>query len=191
MKTNEMIIEMNSKLHDLTMTRWLTQDLFSAKWWALLGFIVFSYTLCFWLLDKKRLTITILYGSLISVFSVVIDVAGSSFNLWAYLVTVIPIKPSLFIYDITALPLFFMLIFQRANSWKKYVVWMLGASALMGFIFTPLMVAVGVLKLIDWSYFNAFLTIFVIGIMGKAVTSLIIYINEKYKMKQIDVLPTK
>jgi hypothetical protein len=42
----------------------------------------------------------------------------------------------------------------------------------------------GLLQLINWNYFYAFLTIAFIGFLGKAVTSLILYIEEKYQTAQ-------
>jgi hypothetical protein len=182
--TIEMISQINSTLHNLVMTKWLTEELFSIRWWGTLGFVIFSYILCFSLLDKTRFVRILLFGSLISVFSVVIDLIGTNFNLWVYRSRLFPITPSIFIYDITALPLYYMLMYQYATSWKSYAAWNIMASAAMGFIFTPLMVTLGVLQLINWNYFYAFLTITFIGFLGKAVTSFIIYIEEKNQSEQ-------
>ena len=179
-----MLSDANAKLHNLMLTKWLTQDLFSIQWWGIVGFVILSYILCFSLMDKTRLTKTILYGSLISVFSVVIDAVGTSFNLWLYNVNFFPMIPSIFIYDITALPMYFMLIFQRTKSWRTYLVWILGASAFMGFVFTPLMVKIGIGKLIHSNYFISFLLISITGIMGKVGTSLIFYVEERYVRKR-------
>ena len=76
-----------------------------------------------------------------------------------------------------------MLIFQKAESWKKYAVWNIAASAFMGFVFSPLWVILGLGKLIHWSYFSAFLAFTLIGFMAKVVMSLIKYIEEKYIKK--------
>lgn len=184
MVTIEMIIQSNSTLHDLMTTKWLTQDLFSVKWWGVIGFIIFSYILGFSLMDKTRLTKTILFGALISVFTVVVDIVGCNSNLWAYTVYIYPMTPSIFIYDITALPVYYMLIYQHAYSWKSYAVWNIGFSAIMGFVFTPLLVTLGLLQFIKWPYFNVFMMLSFIGFLAKAATSLIISFEDQYQANQ-------
>lgn len=179
----ETIIQTNLSLHNLMTTKWFTQDLFSLKWWGVMGFVVASYIICFWLMDKTRLTKTILFGSLMSVFSVVVDIIGSNANLWAYTMYIYPMTPSIFLYDITALPLFYMLIYQRAYSWKSFAVWNMGASAVMAFVFTPLLVSLGLLRLIDWPYINVFLALSFIGFLAKASTSLIFAFEDQYRAR--------
>lgn len=184
MITVDMINQINYTLHNLMVTKWVTQDLFSVKWWGEIGFIAFSYILCFSLLDKTRLTKTILFGSLISVFSVVIEIIGCNSNLWAYSVPIYPMIPNIFVYDITALPLYYMLIYQRAYSWKSYAAWNIGTSLIMGFVFSPLVVSLGLVQLIQWSHINTFLIIAFVGFLAKAAMSLIISFEEQYQAKQ-------
>lgn len=182
----EMVSQANQTLRDLMMTKWLTEELFSLRWWGLLGFLGFSYILCFKLMDKTRLTETILYGSLVSVFCVVLDVIVSNANLFVYRVNLFPMIPSIFIYDITALPLYYMLIYQHATSWKAYSIWMTLVSAAMGFIFTPLLIKLGYLQYINWSHLKAFLIITFVGFVAKAVMSLILTFEIKYRTNPQD-----
>jgi hypothetical protein len=157
--TTDMLIQANSTLHDLMVTKWFTEGLFSMKWWGVVGFVTFSYILCFSLMDKTRLIKTILFGALMSVFCVVIDTMGCNFNLWAYPTPILPMAPNMFLYDITALPMYYMLIYQHAYSWKSYAVWNIAASAILAFVFTPLLVTLGLFQMIHWTYLNVFLMI--------------------------------
>jgi hypothetical protein len=179
-----MIIQTKSTLHNLAVTNWFTQDLFSIKWWGIIGFVIFSYILCFSLMDKTRLTKTILFGSLISVFAVVVDIVGSNFNYWTHTVFILPMIPSIFLYDITALPMYYMLIYQHAYSWKSYAVWNIGASAIMGFVFSPLLVLLGIIRFSNFSYLDNFLMISFIGFLAKAATSLIFSFEDQYQSPQ-------
>lgn len=179
MFTIDDISKANDAMNKLITKRWLSEELFTIRWWALVGFLVISYVLCFKLLDKKRLVELLLYGSLISVFCVVIDIFLTNRNLFVYEVRLFPMLPSIFIYDITALPLYFMVLYQHITSWKKYPVAITLASLMMGYAFTPLMVKLGYLKFINWSYTRAFLIIVFIGFLAKAVVSLILHIQEK------------
>lgn len=184
MDTIEMIIQTKSTLHNLVVTKWFTQDLLSIKWWGQIGFVIFSYILCFSLMDKTRLTKTILFGALISVFAVVVDIVGSNFNYWTHTVFILPITPSIFLYDITALPMYYMLIYQHAYSWKSYAVWNIGASAIMGFVFSPLLVILGSIQFSNFSYLDNFLMISFIGFLAKAATSLIFSFEDQYQSLQ-------
>jgi hypothetical protein len=179
-----MIIQTKSTLHNLVVTKWFTQDLLSIKWLGVIGFVIFSYILCFSLMDKTRLTKTILFGSLISVFSVVVDIVGSNFNYWTHTVLILPMTPSIFLYDITALPMYYMLIYQHAYSWKSYAVWNIGASAIMGFVFSPLLVILGIIRFSNFSYLDNFLMISFIGFLAKAATSLIFSFENQYQSPQ-------
>lgn len=179
----DLIIEKNTELHNLVLGHWLSQDLFSVKWWGLLGFILLSYVICFWIMKKERLRSTILFGALVSVFTVIIDIFGCSFILWEYTMYLFPIVPSIFFYDITALPLYYMLIFQYTKTWKAYSLWIIGAAVVLGFGFTPIIEKLGYVRLTNWSYLNASLAFIFIGIFSKAVNELIQFVETKYKIR--------
>jgi hypothetical protein len=119
--TIDEISKANEVLSKLMTQRWFSQELFTIKWWGLAGYLVLSYVLCFKLLDKKRLVELLLYGSLASVFSVVLDIFLENRNLFLYKARLLPMIPSIFIYDITALPLYYMVLYQHAATWKKYL----------------------------------------------------------------------
>lgn len=181
MITIDMISQANSVLNQMILDRWLSQEFLTIKWWGLLGYLVFSYILCFTLLNKRKLVELLLYGSLVAVFSVVTDVVLSNRNYFLYKTTIFPMIPSIFVYDITALPLYYMLIYQYADSWKKYVVWITIASAVMGFVFNPLLLALDYVEFINWSNIKGFLVVLAVGLMAKAWMSAILYIQEKYQ----------
>jgi hypothetical protein len=179
------ISKANETLNKLIAERWISEELFTIRWWGIVGFLAFSYILCFKLLDKKRFVELLLYGSLVSVFCVVADVFLSNRNMFIYKVSLFPMIPSIFIYDITALPLYYMVIYQHATSWVKYSIVITLSSLLMGYAFTPLMIKLGYLQFINWSYTRAFLIIVFIGFLAKAAISLIVYVQAKSLQKHL------
>lgn len=183
MVTIDEIVKANDALNKLMTQRWISQELFTIRWWGLAGYLILSYVLCFKLLDKKRLVELLLFGSLVSVFCVTLDIFLENRNLFLYKARLIPIIPSIFIYDITALPLYYMVLYQHAGTWKKYSIWITLASLLLGYVFTPLMVKLGYLQLINWSYTWAFLVIAFVGFLAKGIISLILYVQEKNLQK--------
>jgi hypothetical protein len=109
--TLEMIHQARSTLHDLVLTKWVTEDFFSPRWWGMLVFIIFSYVLCLILLDKRRLSKIFLFGSLMTVGMTVYETIGVSFVLWYCATPLLPIVPCNFASDLTIIPLYYMLVY--------------------------------------------------------------------------------
>ncbi len=78
----------------------------------------------------------------------------------------------------------YMLIYQHAYSWKSYAVYNIGLSAIMGFVFTPLLVKLGLIQFFQWPYINAFMVLSFIGFLVKAATSLIFSFENQYQASQ-------
>jgi len=121
MVTSEMIYEAKVTLHNLLLTKWLNQELFSPTWWGVIAFIAFSYILCFSLLDKRRFTQILLFGSLMAVAVYVFDSFGAGFGFWMDETHVLPITPSPFLYALTVIPLYYMLVYQYSPNWKRFL----------------------------------------------------------------------
>lgn len=47
-----MIAQANATLHELMLAKWLAEEVFSIRWWGIAGFLIFSYVLCFTLIDE-------------------------------------------------------------------------------------------------------------------------------------------
>lgn len=169
MVTPEMIYEAKATLHNLVYTKWITQDLFSAKWWGVIAFIVFSYILCFSLLDKRRFTQLLLFGSLMTVSVTVYDTFGANFNLWMYITRVFPIIPSLFLYDLTVIPLYYMLVYQYSRNWRSFVLWNAVAAGVISAVFFPVIAALDIIAFPNWNPLYHFPFTFASGLVARAV----------------------
>jgi hypothetical protein len=132
MITFEMIRQAKMTLHNLVYIKWIVDDVFSPKWWGFVALIAFSYILCFSLLDKRRFTQILLFGSLITVLTIVFDIFGSNFNLWSYKSRLIPTIPSPVVYDLTIVPLYYMLVYQYSKNWKNFSYGMQSPLGLLG-----------------------------------------------------------
>jgi len=56
MVTPEMIHQARTTLHELVMTKWLAEDLFSPRWWGMVVLVMLSYLICFSLFDKRLIS---------------------------------------------------------------------------------------------------------------------------------------
>lgn len=182
MVTSEMIRQAKMTMHDLVYTKWLTEDLFSPKWWGFVILIIVSYTICFSLLDKRRYTQILLFGSLITVPTIVFDIFASNFSLWSYKSRLIPTIPSPIVYDLTIVPLYYMLVYQYNNTWKSFLIWNGVAAGIIGFVYFPILSAIQVVKIEEhWSYFGFFAVNFVFATIARWVVVSVVSIESKQR----------
>jgi hypothetical protein len=179
MITPDMIYEAKAVLHNLVLTEWLNQDLFSPTWWGVVAFIVFSYILCLTLLDKRRLTQILLFGSLMTVAVSLYDTFGANFNLWTYLTRVFPIIPSLFLYDFTVIPLYYMLVYQYSVSWKSFILWNAVAAGVISAVFFPVLVKLNIVAFSNWNPLYHFPFTFAFALLARAVVTGVVGMEEK------------
>ncbi|MDR3587475.1 MAG: hypothetical protein P4L59_19500 [Desulfosporosinus sp.] len=99
--------------------------------------IALSYILVFWLLDKRRYTELLLFGSLVTVTSLVLSIFGSNFSWFTYNIRILPLTPSPVLYDLTIIPLYYMLVYQYSPDWKRFLLWNAVLSGLIAFGFYP------------------------------------------------------
>jgi hypothetical protein len=163
MVTKEMISTTKSLLHDYIKKKWLAEEVFSTKWWMMVAFIVFSYILVFLLLNKRRYSELLFFGSLVTVFNLVFSIFGSNFDLWSYNIRIFPITPSPFLYDLTIIPLYYMLVYQYSSDWKRFLLLNAVLAALISFGFFPTLKAFDIVSFSNnWRapYFFPFVFIF-------------------------------
>lgn len=180
MATLEMIRQARIALHQLVMDRWLTKDVFSFRWLGMLGFIIISYVICLILLDKKRLSKILLFGSLLTVGMVAYETVGVSFALWYCATPILPIIPCIFASDLTIIPLYYMLVYQYTSSWKQFCIWNAITAATIAFVFQPIVVYFGIFELDNWHYIYTFFMVFAIASLARAVTQGIIRTEKKH-----------
>jgi hypothetical protein len=169
MDTHEKIAQAKTVLINLIYNDWKTNILFSPAWFGTIIFILLSYTLCFKLLDKRRLTQILLFGSLITVMVSLFDLIGVEYVRWTYLTRVFPIMPSFFLFDFTIIPLYYMLIYQYCSNWKSYIIWNAIVTGIVSFAFYPLLNALKMFELNNWRYVYFFPCIFTFALVSRAI----------------------
>lgn len=180
MVTEEMISTTKSQLHNYIMAKWLAEDVFSTRWWFMIAGIVLSYIVVFWILDKRRYTELLFFGSLVTVTSLVYTILGSNLDLWSYNIRILPTTPSPFLYDLTIIPLYYMLVYQYSPDWKRFLLWNAVLAGLISFAFYPALLVFDIVNFSNgWipAYFFPF--IFISSLIARVV--LIATLNLKQK----------
>ena len=181
MTTIDLIHQLKLELWNLTYTQWRTETLFSLKWWILIALIIISYAIWLIIVDKRRLSQILLFGSLIAAGRIFMDIIGSNAALWSYLIREIPFFPSPFLHDFTLTPLALMIVYQYCHSWKKFIIWTIIATGIISFILFPILMTFGYLQLYNWNLFYSFTLIVAYTLLSRWLLLGVLSIEQKYK----------
>jgi hypothetical protein len=145
--------------------------------------IAVAYAIWWKYVDKRRLTQILLFGSFIAVFRVIMDDAGASSGLWVYSVKPLPLGHSLFLNDLTIVPLGFMLVYQYCHSWKKFLFWTVIAEMGYSFVFLPLLAKLEILRLYNWQFYYTFFIMLVAATIMRAILLTILEIEQTHAFR--------
>lgn len=167
-------------LWNLTYNHWKTEEFFSAQWLILIAIIAISYIAWWKLVDKQRIIQILLFGSLVAVGRIIMDIVGDNLVLWSYDIRILPMIPIPFVHDFTISPLIYMLVYQYNTSWKSFTILNIIATGLISFIFLPLMSAIRILNLYSWNYFYTFILVISITTLSRAVMLWLLHLEQKH-----------
>ena len=170
--------------YSIVYAAWL-ENVFTARWWLLVGLVITMYTLWWILVDKARLKTLLLYGSLVAVSRVILDVVVAiNLGRWVYAVSLFPMAPDIFVHDLTVTPLTYMMVYQYSNSWKQFWIANLIGSSLIFYGILPLFEYLGIFKgFPGWTLTSSFLVIFIAAGVMRAIMILIKNVEDKAKAK--------
>lgn len=175
----EEIIKLQQQLTTLNYQHWLKEELFSWVWW--LGvFSMVVFPLVWWkLVDKKRVLEIGFFGSLICITALYLDVVGSEYLLWFYAIRIIPQTAFLCPVDFVCYPVAMMLLYQKYNKWRQYLVASTVAAAIFAFVIEPLDVLIGQYVLISWRFIYSFPIYILIAVFCKLLVKKFKWIENK------------
>lgn len=169
---------------DMTYNHYLTSELLTPAWWGIVAMLVAFYAVWLRLLDKTRVLEILLFGSFVSVAAAFIDIAGTTAALWHYDVRLFPILPAPFPFDFTVAPILLMLVHQYSDSWARYSLWNIIASAIAGLGITPLFVYLGIKTMYVSSFYHFILT-FVVGMVARWIILWVMRVQESSRPKAV------
>lgn len=164
------IINTKVRLKNLSIEHWLKYELLTWQWWFGLANTIIPLIVWWKLVDRKRILEISVYGLIINVSAVFLDVIGSEYVLWVYPIRILPQVPLLFPVDFILLPVILMFVYQWYPKWKSFLVANAIAAAILSFVVEPLTAMIGQYKLIKWSYFYSFPIYLVIIVFSRLVT---------------------
>jgi hypothetical protein len=123
---------------DLHHQYWLDNDLFTFKWWLLLFITMVPWIVWWKIADKKEITHILLFGLFVGIESVLIDIFLTNLRVWAYITRILYLlQPILLPYDLTILPIIYMLLYQKFIQWKSFLIAITLMALLLTFVLEP------------------------------------------------------
>jgi len=143
---------------DEALRRYWADEVFlvSYQWWVILGLTFIPFIVWWKIVDRKRLFEIATYGLLVSTVSVIFDAIGVETDLWEYRYREVPLLDVLMVFDISVMPVVFMIAYQYFNTWKSFAAAHIVLAAVFAFVAEPLLVWMDIYVLMGWKYIYSF-----------------------------------
>jgi hypothetical protein len=161
----EKIHQMEKEAFRLDIEGWLKHELFTWQWWVLLAFLIFPWIIWGKLVNRKQLLSIVLFGSLTCIITVYLDVVGIKFEFWRYPFQLFPVMPRAISFDMSMVPVAYMIIYQYFTTWKKFIYALITMAFLFAFIGEPFSVWSDLVEYLRWKYIYSFFFYIVTGIL--------------------------
>lgn len=153
---------------------WFNNVVFTNKWWLLVALTIFPIILWWRVVDRKRFFEITTYGLLVVVLAGLLDAIGVELDAWEYKYDLVPLLDVFIVYDISILPVSYMLIYQYFRTWRSFAIAHVIIALVFAFILEPLLVWLDVYQLINWKHIYSvpgyfLLAIFLRWFMGRLI----------------------
>ncbi len=172
-------VELQKKLTELHVERWLAEGVFQIRWWILIGLLIAMCIAWLLLLDKAKAKETCLFLVLAVIVVMGIDEYGEELVLWDYPVDLIPIFPPLTSANLISVPLAYSIAFQRFSDWKRYAIAAVLLTAVISFVLEPVLVWGGLYELVNWHYAYSFIVYLAAAFAVRFMANTILQIEHK------------
>jgi hypothetical protein len=153
------------------------------QWWLLLAMFTVPWLIWMKVVDKQRKLEIIVVGLLVALATKLLDLVGYNLKFWDYPIQMIPLVPEAFAFDLSMIPVAYMLLHQYFKTWKSYCMGLICMSLVYAFIGEPFCNWIMVIVYIKWKYVYSALYYIVIGIIVRMTV-------EKLKGKQEELSPS-
>jgi MFS family permease len=124
---------------------------------------------------------TMFYGLLWAITATYLDNIGTSFLLWEYPYTIIPMESKNLSANLTSIPIAFMLVYQYYPKLKTFTWATITISFLFGFVFEPILVWLGIYRLYHWTFYYSFLLYIIFSLVFRWITKKLFAIQSRHR----------
>jgi hypothetical protein len=141
----------------------------SPQWWLLLAFLIVPWLIWLKVVDKNRKLEIVVVGLFVAIVTKLLDLVGYNLNFWDYPIQIIPLVPEAFSFDLSMIPVAYMLLYQYFKTWKSYCIGLVCMSVVYAFIGEPFCNWIMIVVYIKWKYIYSVVYYIVVGITIKAI----------------------
>jgi hypothetical protein len=164
--THTDIVNLQHIIWEMKLNKWLHEDVFSWRWWTILMVMIASILIWGRVVDKKRLASIVMFGLIVIVLIVILDIVGYEMALWSYPVELLIMVPLLEI-DFGMLPIIYLLNFQYFTDWKKFIIANIGVAVIFSFVLEPILLWAGFYEVHKWKSIYSLPIYLLIPILAK------------------------
>ncbi|PLT34073.1 CBO0543 family protein [Bacillus sp. V5-8f] len=170
--------KIEDKLLHIDINHWLEYEVFTWQWWMLVVFLIMPWIIWFFLVKRDHIIQTFLFGMFILIITKLFDVIGLQYGLWEYPIQLLPIIPRGLPFDMSMVPVAFMLLYQYFNTWKTYLIAQILMAVLYAFIGETFSEWVQVVSYIRWNYIFSFFYYILVGVGTRFILLKLIALQE-------------
>ena len=144
--------QIHEHLVELRLEYWLSHNLFTFQWWLLVIVFIVPWFIWWKYVDKKRISSILLFGTLLMLLVIMLDVLGVEGGLWSYPYQLLYLLPRLIPIDQGIIIVAHMFLYQYFPKWKGFIIANTIMALLFSFFFEPLTVWLGIYRIENWRY---------------------------------------
>lgn len=119
--------------------------------------VIIPYLLWWKAVDKSRFFEIFVYGLLIVLITGLLDAIGVENDAWDYEYDLVPLLDVFIVYDISILPVTFMLAYQYFKTWRSFIVAHILIAAVFAYVFEPLLIWLDIYHPAGWKHTYSFI----------------------------------
>lgn len=150
-KIYNMIETVNYKLFHI----WITQIIFSWRWWLAVTLSILPWIVWLKIRDKRDTVRLLFVGLVVMLVTNIMDNIGLSYNLWHYDSIVTPLPNLGLPWDYSLFPVGIMIIIQFCPKINAYIK-SAGFAFVTAFIYEPFFVWIAMYHQTNWKYWYSF-----------------------------------
>ncbi|SMC49458.1 CBO0543 family protein [Sporomusa malonica] len=153
---------------------WFQSVVFTYQWWLLVALTIIPFIIWWKIVDRRRFFEITTYGLLIALFAGLLDAIGVETDAWEYKYDLLPLLDVFIVYDISVLPVSYMVIYQYCHTWQSFAIAHVIVSLVFAYVSEPLLVYLKIYQLINWQHTYSIpgyflLAVFIRWVMSKFI----------------------
>ena len=165
--------ELQSEADAALKESWLNDIVFTWHWWLLAALAVIPWLVWWKVVDRRRIFEIMTYGFLVMIASSLFDAVGVEFDFWEYHYQFIPLLDVFIVYDISVIPVIYMLVYQYFHTWKSFIFSNLVVSFIFSFVSEPILVGLNYHQFLKWEYYYSFPVFLAMAIAFKYIINIL------------------